>query len=119
MAIDALRTWFTDSFWNCSHFRDTSDRPFWGTLTVGSHHLSSLLLPFSDSSASLDTYENSFWSLKFSRQSCSLMYDQIRMIKIIAHNEEKSFLTRKVIDVGFFGSYNEHCIELSQGWDVH
>lgn len=69
MASDALSTWFTDSFWDLINFLDTSDSPSGGTLTVGSHHLSSLWTPCSDSSASFDTYQNSLWSLKLSRQS--------------------------------------------------
>lgn len=75
IAIDALCTWFTQSFWYCSHFRHVSERPSGGTLIVGSHHLSSLWTPFSDSSASFDTYQNSFSYLKFSKQSCETSWN--------------------------------------------
>jgi len=61
MAMAALSTWFTHSFWYSSHLRVTSDSPSDGTFTVGIHHLSSSRLlspPFS--------YQNSVWSTKLS-----------------------------------------------------
>ena len=65
MAMAALSTWFTHSFWYSSHLRVTSDSPSDGTFTVGIHHLSSSRLlspPFS--------YQNSVWSTKLSMYPC-------------------------------------------------
>ena len=68
MAMAALSTWFTSSFWCRSQPLEVGESPPGGTFTIGIHHFSSDLSSFSLSEhESRFTYQNSLRSLKLSR----------------------------------------------------
>lgn len=67
MAMAALSTWFTSSFWCWSHPLDAGESPPGGTFTIGIHHFSSDLCSSLSEHESRFTYQNSFRSLKLSR----------------------------------------------------
>ena len=69
MAMAALSTWFTSSFWCWIQALDAGASPLGGTFTTGIHHFSSdPASSFSLSEqASRFTYQKSLRSLKLSR----------------------------------------------------
>ena len=70
MAMAALSTWFTSSFWCWIQALDAGGSPLGGTFTMGIHHFSSDVLDSSFSASEHEsrfTYQKSVRSLKASR----------------------------------------------------